>query len=250
MPGPSTCSSARSCSGCDGIIYTFSGALAAMAIGLPKWSKMCNVYGVSCAHASEPSPPCPSTCPSGRSCSAFTTGHVHILGAIGAMSISLPKWSQLITFTAHHARIPPGHRRNVSRFAQVLAFAPRSRRYHVPMSRKPPSCLSAGSSGRSCSTFTAHHVHMLRLHRRHVHRLAQVAGAVQRLRRVMCTFFGAFVALSIDEFKCSNLLNAYGDVLLRGSGHHLGCAAGVHLRDSCHHFGCAAGVHLLSSASA
>ena len=74
-------------------------------------------------------------------------------------------------------------------------------------------CPSTWRSGRSCSTVTALHVHMLRSHGRFANRLAQVVTAVPRLRRVMCTLFGAVVALPIDVFKCSYSFNAYGDVM-------------------------------------
>ena len=74
-------------------------------------------------------------------------------------------------------------------------------------------CPSTCRSGRSCSTFTALHVHMLRNHGRFANRLAQVVTAVPRLRRVMYTLFGAVVALPIDVFKCSYSFNTHGDVI-------------------------------------
>ena len=49
-------------------------------------------------------------------------------GAFTAMSIDLPKWSQLSTFTALHVHMLRSHGRLANRLAQVVTAVPRLRR--------------------------------------------------------------------------------------------------------------------------
>ncbi len=170
-------------------MYVCFGAFAAMSIDLAKWSQLFNGYGASRTHASEPWPLCQSTCPSGHSCSTFTAYHVHI---IRSRRCPAHRRVQVLVFVQRlrrcHVYTLQGHRGQVHPLAQVLGVAQDATVSFIHSRVPSPPWPSACPSGQRCATGTACHVHMLRSHRLHVYRLAQVVAVVQRLRRVMYTF--------------------------------------------------------------